>query len=117
MAAALTKFLFDNPEVNVYYGVDGGAIAPVMKNIQVGARGGLSYENSKGKRVYLKQTQRRKCERGFLSGAGETCEGVVRSQRRKSLATPRRAYGGYVARPVMSVPTRPSDGAPAVPGR
>lgn len=98
--AAVNKFLNDNPDINVYYGVR-GPIAPVMKNVRIGERGGLSYENSKGKRVYLKRSQRARCELGTLNGAGATCKGIVRSERRRQHSRRRRVYGGYVSSTVM----------------
>lgn len=45
-------------------------LPPVLKDIQVGPRGGLFYINNQGYRHYLTPHQREMCEEGMLVGAG-----------------------------------------------
>ena len=47
-----------------------GKAVPVAKNLKLGSRGGISYENSKGRRVYMKRADKRKClELGYVPGS------------------------------------------------
>lgn len=68
-----------------------GTRPEVEKEIKIGPGGGLYYENSAGKKVYLKNYQRRKCEDNtLLYTTGDVCGVVSRPP-----AQGRRPYGKY----------------------
>ena len=74
------------------YATINGRIAQVVKELRVGPRGGLSYVNSIGKRVYLKKEQVQQCmQHGTLPGDMlDVCQ-RLRTSVPKAF---RRRYGG-----------------------